>query len=82
MYKHVSVGIVLDISKRKYARHNYSWERVFYRIHWTFGPKNGKITTMRYVSGFDICMEKRKTIMQDRTHAFDQFLSNDFSKEQ
>lgn len=93
MYKHVSVGVILDVTDREFqsARWSYVGGRqtripytdteTKYRIRWTNGPKAGKITTMKHILSFDEQIENRRERIEDKARCFDKFL-DETSKEQ
>ena len=71
MYDAVSIGRILEkITKQ---RSGYKWKSTYFRIEWIFGPKSGKVSTMKYVYDFEGEMARRREILQDRTNLFDKF---------
>lgn len=71
IYKNASVGRILEKDDRTLP--SRSWKSIFFRIEWLFGPKNGKITTMKYVHDYEGAMEERRGILQERIEQFDKF---------
>lgn len=71
IYKNTSIGRILERDDR--TPKGRSWPSIFFRVKWIYGPKNGKITTIKYVHDYEEAMKCRRNILQERIQQFDQF---------